>query len=146
MATPRKKAPPPPRWHRWIENRAVLAAALLTLFSLVSFAFGTTRDLTIQAWRHYTGAELAFTLAPQVQELRDLQVQQAPLLNATLDRISQGEKRLLKAEKTLEAANVSKAIEQEREGAVEKAQRSACLTRELSEDACHRLGYPTEQK
>jgi len=146
MAAPKKKDAPAPRWRRWIENRAVLAAALLTLFGLFSFAFGTTRDLVLGAWRHYTGAELAFKLEPQVQELRDLQVQQAPLLNATLERIEQGEQRLKKAEKTLEAATVSKQIEQERQGAVETAHRSACLAGELSKDACRRLGYPTVQK
>lgn len=141
----RKKAPPSPRWQRVLENRTVQITLIVTAFSAVSFLFGTTRDLALAIWRHYSGAELAFKLAPEVQRLNDLNVTQSELLQRTSDRIDLGEKRLKQAERTLDEAQESKKIEQEREGAVEKAQRSACITGELSEDACHRLGYPTKQ-
>jgi len=148
MAAPRKKAAPPPPWwhHRWLEHRAVQAGALLTLFGLFSFIFGTTRDMAMQAWRHYTGAELAHQLAPEVSELRALTAQTAALTTRQDERATVGEQRLGKLEQTLAAVQDSKEIEQERQGAVEKTQRSACLTGELSEDACHRLGYPTVQQ
>jgi len=137
----------PPWWHRFrLESGAAKAGALLTLFALVSFLFGTTKDLVTQVWRHYTGAELAYTLEPEVRELRKLTAQALELTASNVDRIDLGEKRLKKAEQTLDAATDSKRIEQEREGAVEKAQRGACITGELASDTCNRLGYPTKQK
>jgi hypothetical protein len=122
----------------------VQAAALLTLFSLFSFMFGTTRDLALAMWRHYTGAELAHELAPEVVAARNLAAEAAGLAKATLERASVGEERLKVAEKRLDAAEETKRIEQERTQAVETAQRAACLAGDLAEDACGRLGYPSK--
>lgn len=143
MAAPRKKAPPPTRRERatarvgkWLESRAVWAAALLTLFSLFSFFVGTTRDLVMAGWRHYTGAELALAHDPKLAKLEQLAAQVAERTNAS-------EQRLGNAEKTLNEIRKLKEAEQERTRAVEEAQRAACLAGDLSPDACHRLGYPT---
>lgn len=135
----------PPLWQRWLESQTVRWGLIVTAFSLLSFAFGTTRDLVLKAWRHYTGAELAHKLEPEVAAARNLAAEAAGLAKATLERASVGEERLKIAEKRLDAAEDTKRIEQERTQAVETVQRAACLEGDLATDACGRLGYPTKQ-
>lgn len=147
MAAPRKKPPPPPpphwhRWTRWTESRAVLAAAALTLFSLFSFLFGTTRDLVLAGWHHYTGAELAHELDPKVEALLDAQLKQSAILEAQDGRLRVTERNLLELRKIKEAEQEQAVAEAAKLEAVLAWQRQACSEQKLSLEFC--AGLPPE--
>jgi hypothetical protein len=126
-----------------LERPQAIIAAVTAFWVLASLLGGSVYSWSQQAWRHYTGAELAHELRPEVSALKGLATETSALAAQVAERTNASEARLKKAESTLDEIRKLKEIEQERTRAVEAAQRTACLAGELAHDTCHRLGYPT---
>jgi len=131
---------------RLLERPSRFMAAVVLFVGLVSAVWGTTLEIGGWVWRHLTGGEKVAMLEPAVAAAQQSAQAAIDLATVTVDRVKVGEDRLKTAENRLNAAEETKRIELERQQAVEKAQKSACLTGELSAEACGRLGYPTGQK